>query len=288
MRTTLSAAIIFSILLIGCSSVPKKQLISSGSGNFSIEKYLKKELLTNLLADVKFDSTGKAIWKQNPNDTIQLPVSFDGNCHTNIDTVMYFSDVNQRKCAAIILTTYSYIEDSEDSTKTMIADCRSCGTAIGIALISENEDKTWKLYAFEKRFAELGYFGAYRLDKMGYYDEQAQPGKISLVKMGDRMTALKLTQGIGGNMGSLNGFESFYTIDQSHLKERGIPLLFNYDYYNSQIFIEVSDEPMVEKTEMKQVKGNGEYDDIELQKSGNKEKIEYYSYSVKKAKYIKK
>ncbi|HEY5406166.1 MAG TPA: hypothetical protein VIJ92_03725, partial [Ginsengibacter sp.] len=191
-----------------------------------------------------------------------LPVSYDGRCYTNIDTIMYFTDQAKRKCACIILTTFNYRKGTfDDTSKIEISDCHFCGVPISIALLAETKEKNWKLYKFEKAFISLGYFGTYRT---GLQDA----GKISLKEIGDKWTCLSLVQGVGGNGGYLSGSETLYSIEEFYLN--GFPnsslsnlLSYNFFYSNANT-AGTKHDIKEEKTTIKIIKKKGDYYDIDL------------------------
>jgi hypothetical protein len=253
----------------------------------------KTEILKRIFDNPEFDSGGTAIWKPNYYERMNMTVSYDGKCHTSVDTTMYFIDRQKRKCAVIILTTYNYERDYLDSTKIEISDCHFCGVPIGIVLLSQTEDKKWNLYKFEKAFTPLGYFGIY---KSGRQDS----GKICLKEIGDKWTCLSLTQGIGGNGGIDEGSETLYSIEEFQLG--GFPntsLLQNilsYEFYYSDVDDEGVDDKRPEseirneRTQMKIIKKKGTYYDIDLITTAKHKptKEHYYKYSEDNNGYIER
>lgn len=244
-----------------------------------------KELLNRIYDNPEFDSSGTAIWKPNYYERMMFPVSFDNKCHTNIDTIMYFNDRCQRKCAVVILTTYNYRKGTfEDSIAIEIGDCHFCGVPIGIVLLSQSEDSTWNIYKFTKAFTSLGYFGTYRT---GGKDA----GKISLKEIGDKWTCLSLTQGIGGNMGEFTGTENLYSIEEFQLggfPNRTLSNIFGYNFHYEYFSI---DEKVKSKetAEMKIIKTKNDYYYIDLIVNKNgKVTTKHYKYSDNYDSYIKK
>ncbi len=251
-----------------------------------------KTLLGRLFDNPDFDTSQTAIWKPNYYERMTFPVSYDGKCHTNIDTIMYFTDREKRKCACVIVTTFNYRKGGfEDSTKIQIGDCHFCGVPIGIALLAETKDKSWELYKFEKAFTSLGYFGTYRTGRQ-------DAGKITLKEIGDKWTCLSLTQGVGGNGGYLSGSEPLYSIEEFHLggfPNRTLSNLLSYNFFYSNVEAggvkdgRPESEIKEEKTVMKLIKKKGEYYDIDLvTTSKGKSTIEHYKYSDDYGQYVEK
>jgi hypothetical protein len=242
-----------------------------------------KTVLAKLFDDPEFDTSGTALWKPNYYERLAFPVSYDGKCHTKVDTVMYFTDQQNRKCAVMILATYKYSFDVTDSTPG-IGDCHFCGVPLGIALFSQTEEKKWELYRFEKSFTSLGYFGTYRT---GGKDA----GKICLKEIGDPWTCLSLTQGVGGNMGEFSGSEDLYSIEQYHLggfPDNTLTNIFSYNYHYESTSI---DERTKEEEDavMKIIKKKNNYYDIDLIITKNgKHSTEHYVYSDDYDRYIEK
>jgi hypothetical protein len=234
LQTTLFLTIITSIMiLLGCNNPEKNSRLTKTNKIHKVPKNENEELfdsldehelLRRIFDDPDFDSNGIALWKPNYYERMNFNVSYDGKCHTVIDTIMYFTDREQRKCAAVILATYHYGTDCTDSTKVVMGDCHFCGAPIGIVLLYETPGKKWKLYEFKKAFTTMGLFGGTGREELG---------KISLLQVGDEWTVLSLTNPVGGNSGYLYGDETLYSIEQYRLN--GFPNtvlseIFTYNY----------------------------------------------------------
>ncbi len=264
-------------------STRKINKIEKNEGIFSSLDH--KTLLQRLFDNPEFDSTTMmAIWTPNYYERRTFPVSYDGYCYTKIDTILYFSDSQKRKCAAAILATYRYGRDDMNGTID-IGDCHFCGVPIGIALLSATSEKGWELYEFSKAFTSLGYFGNYKTNR-----EDA--GKIQLKTMGDPWTCLSLVQGIGGNMGHFSGHENIYSIEQYQLggfPNNTLSCIFSYTYHYEKLS---SDDDSIEEEEnstMKILKKKNAYSDIALSSTKNgKTKTRYYTYSEEYDQYINK
>jgi hypothetical protein len=263
----------------------KKEKVEKYDNERNFKSLDKSELLKRIYDNPYFDSNEVAIWEPNYYERIALPVSFDGKCHTSIDTTMFFIDREKRKCAAIILTTYNFRKGIlSDSNKVSIGDCHFCGVPIGIVLLSQDEDSTWNIYKFEKSFTWLGYFGTYRTGR-------EDSGKISLKEIGDRWTCLSLTQGVGGNMGEFSGTENLYSIEEFQLGGFPNHILSNIFSYNFHYEYTSTDEKekTIENSEMKIIKKKNDYYNIELVISKNgKVKTESYKYSDDYDAYIRR
>jgi len=282
-------------VISGCEQHAKKPEIKNKQPEPEVVKRIRenelvfnsadpKELLGRLFDNPEFDAAGMALWKPNYYERLSFPVSYDGKCHTAVDTVMYYNDRQNRKCAVVILTTYKYYKDESDSTSITVSDCHFCGVPIGIALLARVKNNQWELYKFEKAFTTLGYFGVYKTGR-----EDA--GKISLKTIGDQWTCLSLIQGVGGNMGEFSGSESLYSVEEFQLG--GFPNavlseILNYDYHFEYTSI---DEKTKERTDvkMKIIKKKKEYYDIELNKVSNGQSTStVLSYSEEYNRYIEK
>ena len=177
------------------------------SGGSGFKNLGKDEILKTLFDNPLIDSSGAAVWEPDYKDAMDLPVSFDGKCHTNIDTIMFFTDTRNRNCAAVVFTTYNYVKRNSDSGRVEIAGSHFSGVSLGIALFKKPVGEDWEIYAFRKRFSELGFFGTYRTGREDH-------GEICLKEIGDKWTCLSLKQGIGGSGGISYGYESLYAIEE--------------------------------------------------------------------------
>lgn len=292
-KTFILLYILTIIIFGGCDNRQNPNQIASDKkekiekhDNENIFKSLNKiELLKRIYDNPEFDSNGVAIWKPNFYERMTFPVSYDNNCHTSIDTIMYFTDREKRECAVVILTTYNYRKGTfNDSTEIDIGDCHFCGVPIGIVLLSQSKDSTWRIYKFEKAFTSLGYFGAYRTGRQ-------DAGKISLKEIGDKWTCLSLIQGVGGNMGEFTGTENLYSIEEFQLggfPNHTLSNIFSYNFHYEYTSIDEK-EKTEENSEMKIIKKKNDYYDIDLfiNKNGIL-KTEHYKYSDEYDSYIRK
>ena len=289
---------LLAILLISCENNHHKITHSSKTKNDSIEtqqndkifKSLdKKEILTRLYDNPIIDTNGIAIWKPNYEESMNYHVSYDGKCHTALDTIMYFVNNRGSKCAVVILATYFYCRNYLDTNRIEPGgDCHFCGVPIGMALLSQYPDGSWELYGFEKNFAELGYFGEYKTGR-----EDA--GKICLKEIGDKWTCLSLKQGVGGNSGYLWGYEMLFNIEKFYMNTQestdelheGWPieksiLCYNYLYSDDNINSEAI-------TEMRIIKKQKNYYGIDLVKTKDgKKTIKHFTFSEVDFKFIER
>jgi len=288
------------ILLIACNQTVKqdnnekqKEQINKepiAEHDDSFESLNSKLVLTRLFDNPEIDSTGSALWTPNYCDAMKLSISFDGKCHTNIDTILYFKDHRNEDCAAVIFTHYVYVKDYLDSTEVFIGGSHFTPVPLGIALFTKPKDGKWKIYCFEKLFSKLGYFGKYRPE-----------GKISLKKIGDNWTCLSLREGIDGSSGALWGYEALYSIERYQFgNQQGdeevtewydnmlLQNMLTYNYYFSYSLPD-EDRGIEKNTLLKVIPKKNDYYDIELiiNKNG-KVSTEKYAYSERYGKYIPK
>ena len=215
-----------------------------------------------------------AIWKPNFYERMTFPLSYDDSCHTVVDTILYFTDRENRECAAILLVTYRFWKDSTDGLKIKSGDCHFCGAAVGIALLSQSADQKWAVYKFEKAFTSAGNFGG---------TGEGGIGMVSLVRIGNRWTCLSLKQPIGGNGGYLGGQADLYSIEEYNLNgfpNKPLSNIFSYTYYstNADSGEKVTKE---EKSDITLVKRARQYYGIDLVTvtNGKKKKTKRYDYS---------
>ena len=297
----LGNAIFFVLMIFGCHSPGKKNVAQDSLKKKhhldSFPKYKRDEsefvfdtlddtlLLGRLFDRPQFDSTKTAIWKPNYSERSVFSLSYDGRCHTRIDTIMYFTDHQKRKCAAVILATYRYGKDILDSA-IEIGDCHFCGVPIGIALLSQRDDGKWELYQYKKAFTTLGYFGEYNT-------KWSDAGKIRLKELGDRWTCLSLVQGVGGNSGEFTGTEYIYSIEQYEIggwPNNVLSNIFTYNYDYSLASIDGNGKLIVKEiATMKIQKKKDDYYDIDLITTRNDTTTTgHYVYSDDYSQYVLK
>lgn len=309
MRKQIRSTLIFIILVIILFSCNRQNNKNSFSvKNSSNQKEIKqadknekifnsldsKEVLGKLYDNPIFDSNGVAIWTPNFEEKMHYHVSYDGKCHTTLDTIMYFVNSRGMKCAVAILSTYFNGSNNIDSTIGIGGDCHFCSFPIGVALFSQEDNGKWELYRFDKQLASLGYFGIYKTGR-----EDA--GKICLKEIGDKWTCLSLKEGVGGSSGASWGYEMFYNIEMFYLNTQrgekddiheGWPtekcmLCYNYlsSYYNE----EEKKDNFSNTTEMKIIKKKKDYYDIDLIETKNgKKKVKHLYFSEIFSKFIEK
>ncbi len=288
LRTMRLIQFLFLALVLGCSSEPPVESEEMNSAENSIAGATDEDLfhelsdtslLGRLFDDPIFDSSGMALWKPNYYERMSFRVSYDGLCHTNIDTIMYWTDREKRRCACVVLATHKFRKGNVlDSTVVEVSDCHFCGVALGIVLLAQQPDSSWKLYRFEKAFTTLGYFGTYRTGRQ-------DAGSIALKKIGDPWTCISLKEGVGGNGGESTGYENLYSIEQFQLSgfpDRTLSTIFGYDYYHEEEVY--GDSGIVgeweQRTAMHILEKPGEYYDIELLRdSAGHTSIRRYAYS---------
>src|SRR5438045_2513980 len=79
-----------------------------------------RTLLKRLYDNPEIDNNNEALWIPNYAEGMELSVSYDGRCHTALDTIMYFEDSKNDNCAVAIFTNYYYVKSNENSTKKEI------------------------------------------------------------------------------------------------------------------------------------------------------------------------
>lgn len=102
----------------------------------------------NLFGNTKVDANKVFVWK--PKDNLQLPfdlqeiISYDGQLHTSLDNIYYYTN-NGKETAAAVLFTYKYTYSDYDK-KYMKATCRICYAALGVVTYQKELDGTWKVF----------------------------------------------------------------------------------------------------------------------------------------------
>ncbi len=231
-------------------------------------------LLSKLFDNPIITEDKVALWKPNYYERMSIGVSYDGYCHTNIDTIMYFTSIDSVKNACVIFSTFKYNKDDN------IGDCHFCGVPLSIALFQENKEQKWELYKFEKHFSNIGHFGEIRKDKC----------KISLIEIGDKWTCLSLKDGISGNMGEYEGFENLYSIEKYLIygfPNKVLSNIFSYKYHSKSI--DINDEIIGEiNSEISFIKKEKSHYPLILKINENgKIKTEEYRYSIQFNQYVR-
>jgi hypothetical protein len=272
---------------VGAASPKEHQIDTTKSheeSGYIFDDLNSNTILTRLFDNPVFDSNGMAVWEPDFYDGMKFNVSEDGKCHTNVDTILYFNDHSNRKCAAAVLATYHYGRDISDNSFA-IGSCHFCGTEIGIALFSQQEDKNWQLYRFEKVFTSLGYFGEYKTHRQ-------DSGVISLKEIGDNWTVLSLRQGLGTGMGETRGYEEWYSLEQNQITAnlyQGLLPIFWYTYYYSYDSNANNHPQIVETARVNFTKKNkGDYYGVDLISTKNgKQNTNHYVFSQDTGAYVK-
>jgi len=247
----------------------------------SFDSLDRKTILKRLFDNSQIDSVGEALWMPNYSERLKIHLSYDGKCHTAIDTIMYFTDCRNRLCAVVIFAHYRYDYFSFGDKIIDRGGSHFEGVPLGAALFTRRSDK-WELYAFEKHFSELGYFGEIHTNRQ-------DAGEISLKKIGNKWTCLSLKQGIGGNMGVFYGYETFFPVEEYRLWDSNnynensefqsieIPVgnilqdIFAYYYYFSEFDLMI-ETGVLRETNLHFIQTKTNYFDINLITTTTKEK----------------
>lgn len=242
----------------------------------------KSKILTSLFESNEFDRFGYLIWKPNYYERFNNTISYDGNCHTSFDTILYFVD-NKISRACIIFGTYNVFINNLSQNEDF-GDCHFCGAQLGIALFSKTQDNNWELYYFEKKFANLGLFGTWKIEN-GWGGGRSY---INIIYFGDEFPCIELKNGLGGNGGALEGNSFIYSLVKIPVK--GYPILlskiFEYEYYTE---LDYNAKKIVCETKLNLIKNNTNFYQISL-KINNNDTISYveYIYSEKYGIYLDK
>jgi hypothetical protein len=117
-----------------------------------------------------------AIWKPSPEDKLNMNLSDDGYCHTNIDTIIKvpYKKTYRDEVYWVVFTTLVY-----DNDGVFAGSCHWCGANYGIAELVK-DGYTYKVQCFNKNFATMGQSG-HKADSLGiqkfggdqYWDDYA-------------------------------------------------------------------------------------------------------------------
>jgi hypothetical protein len=195
--------------------------------------------MSRLFEKAKFDSKNEVVWQPDYEEVLNMPVSNDGYCHTDLDTTMYFS-IGSAQYAVLIFATYKYLTEYRVS-------CHACSPTLGIALFIQEKGQDWRITQFKKNFTESGQWGK-------------REGKMSIVQLGKEINGLNIESAIGGNQGYVSGYSTYYNLHYLS----GFHELFSYVYYDSSVSaLGINEGLTIEKT-LKLVPSDHEYYNIEI------------------------
>ncbi|MEO8146995.1 MAG: hypothetical protein ABI723_05120 [Bacteroidia bacterium] len=239
----------------------------------------KRELLLRLFDNPKIDSLEMAVWKPNYYDLTSLPIplSYDNQFHTSLDTIMFFKDTKNTECGVAIFSTYNF-QMHEYDKKVEPTGCHFCGVPIGVALFYKTKYNKWELYKFQKEIDEIGYFGTYKSTGL-------IPAKIELKEIGDKWTCLSLSYGLGGNGGYLEGGESLFSIERYYingLENSALTEILSFYYGFSETYLENNKVPSYTTI----VKPKSHYNLSTLEVDDKQIKTRHYKFSTDIGKYI--
>lgn len=220
-----------------------------------------KELFNKLFDNPNIDN-GIAVWQPNYYESMNFNLSYDGKCHTSVDTLLYFRDNKNRECSVVIFKTMTYKPNELNDNKIEVYGCHFCEATISAVLLYKKENLKWEVYKFEKNLLNAGLFGG--VGKEGI-------GKISIEK-NENECFLSYKKPIEGNSGEINGKEILFSIDEfTKLECEPLTKIFNHYYYlekNNRIF---KSEILFKKSSIKK---------ITIKTNQNiKNSVRYYSYS---------
>lgn len=98
-------------------------------------RFTKKEILKSLYDGYYIDSLEKIIWKPYPLE--KIPVSKDGYCHTNIDSITYFKEDSNEYALVLLRTVVDGLL------------CMADRAGVGIALYKKTLNN-WELVGFKR------------------------------------------------------------------------------------------------------------------------------------------
>lgn len=148
--------------------------------------------LFNAIEVTKKDVLLQAKWKPNATEKLKIPVSYDGFCYTEIDTVFNFLK-NDLEYTLFVFATYERGHDGVE-----IINCHACAPMLSLATFKKDNNNDWTLLSFKKTFEYHGSWG--------------EIGAIDLVQIGKNKYALALAGG-GLAQGYMMSFISYYDID---------------------------------------------------------------------------
>ena len=271
-------------MLIGCINQHKQSILKNSKDTSLFEQVENKvdsekifpNLSQQLLFKVLFDNpdvdtvNNEAKWMPNFSERMNFPISYDGKCHTGLDTIMYYTAQDSIERAVVLFGTYLYYN------KNNRCGPHGEGAPIGIALFAKRNDGRWQVSTFNKSFTSLGlYVGA----------DKKWRGSYSLLRMGDKWTCLELHQDNCAN-GGASGTEWLYSIEDNFLSafpnQNTLNQILAFDTY-------IDDAEQNVKTKLVFIKHPKSYYDADLITTGEgKTGIKHYQFSEEANCYLEK
>jgi len=163
--------------------------------------------------------------------------------------------------------------------KIRISDCHSCGATLGIALFSQDTDRTWYNYAFTKSLTVSGVSGGTTAEGIGQF---------SLVNLADRWTGLLLKEPVYANTGAEEAGAELYSIEQTGMNgynsDSQLRTILSYTYHSSYQVPGLADHE--ENTVLEVVKGKKQHLVRLVTTTNKKRTFKYYRYSDEDEKYV--
>jgi hypothetical protein len=153
-------------------------------------------------------------WMPNYYESKSFNLSFDGKCHTSLDTLLRFKNNSQEDGLIFIYKTQTYAKTGE------IVGSHFSRATLSVAIFSKTSAESWSLNSFHKYFTDSGLFGGNGKEGIG---------RFSVIKI-DNNILLSLKRPVEGNNGYNEGTEDLYLID-GDLSCDILHPVFSYMYY---------------------------------------------------------
>lgn len=188
--------------------------------------------MSRLFSTATFNERQEAVWITDTTDNIRLPVSSDGFCYTQFDTLILFKDKNRVhktpvERAAVVFITSGYQDNELDN-------CHACSPAIGVATFTRIASRMWKLDEFKKYVTSQGAWG--------------KRGKLGVERFSDQLFCLKLVAKYYGQ-GNKEGIVSYFSLSGN------INEVLSYQSYSSNDG--AVENGFVEETTLEKLPGEG-------------------------------
>ena len=184
--------------------------------NNKIDKIQFKDILTRLIKSDQIDSLGYSLWIPDKKNVDNFPISEDGFCHTNIDTIMYFQNNDKVDNAIVVLRTFQFDKEGRKFGSHYE------GSPVGVGIF-KFMNGTWQLDIFKSKLISLGYYvGA----------EPKYKGTVCLEKLPSGLMCLYCRQNEVCQMNLCQGFECAYSLEDK--LDNGVELQkLTEVYYNN-------------------------------------------------------
>jgi hypothetical protein len=181
-----------------CFQVPQ----SASEKGYEPTRYVIDQLFNS--PKTESDDESRLVWTPDSEEEALFNISYDGLCHTRLDTILNFEDIS-----IYVFKTQTYDKAGN------IVGCHFCPADISVAVLRHIVDSP-EVICSQKHLTDSGLFGGEGKEGVGVF---------SVVKI-ERNAFLSLKRPVAGNNGFNVGVCDLYFIDND------LPHAFSYEYYS--------------------------------------------------------